>query len=126
MSAPGSRRERARTAGSGSVHGGPVVGRRGARTLGGVRHSVRSPCLAHGPGAGHPLYLTARADPIIDAGQSLVQSWLAARYPTQGAEALETAADAIVRMTISHLILLACAPQFTAQRLATAALRLLS
>ncbi|MGW7195659.1 TetR family transcriptional regulator [Streptomyces chryseus] len=70
-------------------------------------------------------FLTARTDPIFDAGQSLVQGWLATRYPEQGTEALEMAADVIVRMTISHLILPAGEPQFTARRLATAALKLL-
>ncbi|MEU7121937.1 TetR/AcrR family transcriptional regulator [Streptomyces zaomyceticus] len=70
-------------------------------------------------------YLTARADPIFDAGQRLVQSWLASRYPQQDAETLEMAADVIVRMTISHLILPAEEQHLTARRLATAALKLL-
>ncbi len=70
-------------------------------------------------------YLTARADPIFDAGQSLVQGWLATRYPHQHTESLEIAADVIVRMTISHLILPADEQHLTARRLATAALKLL-
>lgn len=70
-------------------------------------------------------YLTARADPIFDAGQSLVQDWLGTRYPEQRTETLEMTADVIVRMTISHLILPADAPGITARRLATAALKLL-
>ncbi|MFE9740315.1 TetR family transcriptional regulator [Streptomyces sp. NPDC006477] len=68
-------------------------------------------------------YLTARADPIFDAGQYLVREWLGTRYPEQHTENLEMAADIIVRMTISHLILPAAEPQVTARRLATAALR---
>ncbi|MEU6903118.1 MULTISPECIES: TetR family transcriptional regulator [Streptomyces] len=70
-------------------------------------------------------YLTARADPIFDAGQTLVQGWLATRYPQQHTESLHMAADVIVRMTISHLILPADEQNLTAQRLATAALKLL-
>ncbi|MCM2428724.1 TetR family transcriptional regulator [Streptomyces sp. RKAG337] len=70
-------------------------------------------------------YLTARADPIFDAGQRLLQDWLSKRYPEQQPEALETAADVIVRMAISHLLLPANNPAFTARRLATAALKLL-
>ncbi|MGW6842938.1 hypothetical protein [Streptomyces sp. NPDC054958] len=70
-------------------------------------------------------YFTARADPIFDAGQILVQGWLATRYPQQQTEAVELASDVIVRMTISHLILPADDKHLTAQRLATAALKLL-
>ncbi|MFJ3833675.1 TetR family transcriptional regulator [Streptomyces sp. NPDC090046] len=70
-------------------------------------------------------YLTARADPIFDAGQTLVQGWLATRYPEQHTDSLQMAADVIVRMTISHLILPADEQHLTAERLATAALKLL-
>ncbi|MCX5583255.1 TetR family transcriptional regulator [Streptomyces erythrochromogenes] len=70
-------------------------------------------------------YLTARADPIFDAGQTLVQGWLATRYPHQHTESVQMAADVIVRMTISHLILPTDEQHLTAQRLATAALKLL-
>ncbi len=70
-------------------------------------------------------YLTARADPIFDAGQTLVRGWLATRYPQQRTESVEMAADVIVRMTISHLVLPADEPHLTAGRLATAALKLL-
>ncbi|MER5308520.1 TetR family transcriptional regulator [Streptomyces sp. NPDC002773] len=70
-------------------------------------------------------YLTARADPIFDAGQSLVQEWLGTRYPEQRTETLEMTADVIVRMTISHLVLPAAEPHITARRIATAALKLL-
>ncbi|MEV0992385.1 TetR family transcriptional regulator [Streptomyces sp. NPDC049949] len=70
-------------------------------------------------------YLTARSDPIFDAGQTLVQGWLATRYPQQHTDSLQMAADVIVRMTISHLILPAGEQDLTAQRLATAALKLL-
>ncbi|MFD6115471.1 TetR family transcriptional regulator [Streptomyces yangpuensis] len=70
-------------------------------------------------------YLTARADPIFDAGQTLIQGWLATRYPQQRTESVQMAADVIVRMTISHLILPADEQHLTAQRLATAALKLL-
>ncbi|MFF9914699.1 TetR family transcriptional regulator [Streptomyces sp. NPDC013457] len=70
-------------------------------------------------------YLTARADPIFDAGRHLVREWLGTRYPEQQAETLEMTADIIVRMTISHLILPAAEPHVTARRLATVALKLL-
>ncbi|MGA5421938.1 TetR family transcriptional regulator [Streptomyces lavendulocolor] len=70
-------------------------------------------------------YLTARTDPIFDAGQDLVRNWLATRYPGQDMEAVEVAADVIVRMTISHLVLPGGEPRITAHRLATAARKLL-
>ncbi|MFF4262256.1 TetR family transcriptional regulator [Streptomyces virginiae] len=70
-------------------------------------------------------YLTTRADPIFDAGRTLVREWLATRYPQQHAESVEMAADVIVRMTISHLILPTDDPHLTARRLAAAALKLL-
>ncbi|TXS50087.1 TetR family transcriptional regulator [Streptomyces sp. t39] len=70
-------------------------------------------------------YLTARSDPIFDASQSLVLSWLATRNPQHDAATLETTADVIVRMTISHLILPAGDKQLTARRLAGAALQLM-
>ncbi|WP_079188358.1 TetR family transcriptional regulator [Streptomyces sp. CB02009] len=70
-------------------------------------------------------YLTARTDPIFDAGQYLVREWLSTRYSEQPTENREMAADIIVRMTISHLILPAAEPHVTARRLATAALKLL-
>lgn len=70
-------------------------------------------------------YLTARADPIFDAGQALLQDWLSTRYPAQNKEIIELAADITVRMTISHLILPTKPPQHTARRLATAVLTLL-
>lgn len=70
-------------------------------------------------------YLTARADPIFDAGRSLVQEWLGTRYPEQHTETLEMTADVIVRMTISHLILPTAEPRITARKLAVAAAKLL-
>ncbi|MEV7446259.1 TetR family transcriptional regulator [Streptomyces sp. NPDC091204] len=70
-------------------------------------------------------YLTARADPIFDAGHTLVQGWLATRYPQQRTESVELAADVIVRMTISHLLLPSDEKHLTPQRVATAALKLL-
>ncbi|MFD3333067.1 TetR family transcriptional regulator [Streptomyces sp. NPDC058700] len=70
-------------------------------------------------------YLTARADPVFDAGQTLVREWLGTRFPEQHTETLEMTADVIVRMTVSHLVLPAAEPRITARRLATAAMRLL-
>ncbi|WP_143663785.1 hypothetical protein [Streptomyces sp. rh34] len=70
-------------------------------------------------------YLTARGDPIFDAGRSLVRKWLATRHPEQDTETLGMAADVIVCMTISRLLLPAGEPCLTAGRLTTAALKLL-
>ncbi|WP_261992676.1 hypothetical protein [Streptomyces sp. adm13(2018)] len=69
--------------------------------------------------------LTARADPIFDAGQYLVREWMGTRHPEQHTETLAMAADIVVRMTISHLVLPAAEPRITARRLAAAALKLL-
>ncbi|MFE9934206.1 TetR family transcriptional regulator [Streptomyces sp. NPDC005533] len=70
-------------------------------------------------------YLTARADPIFDAGQSLLQEWLRERCPDPDDQDIEVAADIAVRMTISHLILSTHPPRHTARRLAAAVLKLL-
>lgn len=71
------------------------------------------------------LYLTARADPILDSSQALLRDWLGGRHPEQEEETIRLAADVTVRMTISHLILPASPPQHTADRLATAVSKLL-
>lgn len=70
-------------------------------------------------------YLTARADPVFDAGQTLLCAWLTERFPECGEAAITTAADITVRMTISHLILPSAEARPTAQRLSSAVLKIL-
>jgi AcrR family transcriptional regulator len=64
-------------------------------------------------------YLTARPDPVFDAGQALLAEWLRRNYREVDAEDIEVAADMTVRMTISHLILPRWDPLSTAQRLSS-------
>ncbi|MGW7056609.1 TetR family transcriptional regulator [Streptomyces sp. NPDC054887] len=70
-------------------------------------------------------YLTARADPIFDAAQSLLRAWLTERFPGQDKEIIDAAADIAVRMTISHLLLPGAAPRPTAKRLSLTVLKVL-
>lgn len=68
-------------------------------------------------------YLTARADPIFDAAQSLLRAWLTERFPGHDEELIDTAADIAVRMTISHLLLPGADPRPTAQRISLSVLK---
>ncbi|MFE9812770.1 TetR family transcriptional regulator [Streptomyces sp. NPDC005227] len=70
-------------------------------------------------------YLTARADPVFDAAQTLLRAWLAERFPNQNEHAITVAADITVRMTISHLVLPDMDAAETAERLAGAVLKVL-
>lgn len=70
-------------------------------------------------------YLTARADPVFDAAQTLLRAWLAERFPNQNEPAITVAADITVRMTISHLVLPDTDEAETAERLANAVLKVL-
>lgn len=70
-------------------------------------------------------YLTARADPIFDAAQSLLRAWLTERFPERDEELVDVAADIAVRMTISHLVLPGADPRPTAERLSLAVLKVL-
>ncbi|MFE7647365.1 TetR family transcriptional regulator [Streptomyces phaeoluteigriseus] len=70
-------------------------------------------------------YLTARADPIFDAAQSLLCAWLTERFPGGDEELVATAADIAVRMTVSHLLLPGADPQSTAERISLASLAVL-
>lgn len=70
-------------------------------------------------------YLTARTNPLFDAAQGLFRAWLAERFPARGAEDVEVAADFVVRMAISHLVLPARPPTMAAGRLSRTALRVL-
>ncbi|MGW7358022.1 TetR family transcriptional regulator [Streptomyces sp. NPDC054802] len=70
-------------------------------------------------------YLTARADPVFDAAQSLLHAWFTERFPGRDEELVATAADITVRMTISHLLLPGADPRPTAERLSLAVLKVL-
>ncbi|GAA1095672.1 TetR family transcriptional regulator [Kitasatospora arboriphila] len=87
---------------------------------------IRAVVLAARKGSDSLLpYLTARADPIFDAGQNLLRTWLTERFPERDEDLIDTAADIAVRMTISHLVLPGADPRPTAQRLSLAVLKVL-
>ncbi|MGW0915140.1 TetR family transcriptional regulator [Streptomyces sp. NPDC002784] len=71
-------------------------------------------------------YLTARADPIFDAAQSLLRAWLTERFPDRDEDLVALATDITVRMTISHLLLPGEEPGPTAARISQAVLKVLS
>ncbi|MFC8273427.1 TetR family transcriptional regulator [Streptomyces sp. NPDC057271] len=70
-------------------------------------------------------YLTARADPIFDAAQSMLRAWLAERFPGRDKDLIDLAADITVRMTISHLLLPGGDPRPTAARISLSVLKVL-
>ncbi|MGW0719764.1 TetR family transcriptional regulator [Streptomyces sp. NPDC002778] len=70
-------------------------------------------------------YLTARTDPLVDAARGLLRAWLAGRFPTRREEDVDVAADLVVRMAVSHLVLPVWPPEVAASRLSRSAFRVL-
>lgn len=87
---------------------------------------VRAVVLAAREGSDSLLpYLTARADPVFDAAQNLLRTWLTERFPDQDQVLVDVAADVAVRMTLSHLVLPGADPRATAERISLAVLKVL-
>ncbi|MFD4543796.1 TetR family transcriptional regulator [Streptomyces bauhiniae] len=71
-------------------------------------------------------YLTARPDPVFQASHHMLRAWLGTHYPHLATERLELAADTVVRMTISHLVLPGWDPVTAASKLSRIATALLT
>jgi AcrR family transcriptional regulator len=77
-------------------------------------------------GAGELLpYLTTHADLVVDAAGAVIREWAAQYLPGVGEARLAVAADAVVRLTISHIVMPSGPPAETAAMLADVLTRLL-
>ncbi len=100
-----------------------------------IRHTLdeaaRNPLIsamltgAHG-GADELLpYLTTRSGMVLAAAGSVVEAWLTTAAPDLPADVRRTAVDAVVRLTVSHIVLPDSPPEQTAAALADLFVRLL-
>ncbi|WDZ87437.1 TetR/AcrR family transcriptional regulator [Micromonospora cathayae] len=71
-------------------------------------------------------YLTTRAELVLAEAAGAVREWAAGRLPDADPAALAFAADAVVRLVVSHIVLPSASPERTAHALAELAVRLLS
>lgn len=87
---------------------------------------LRSILTAARAGDDHALPLiTTRSQPVLDAATSMLTAWFLAHFPDLSRSDVEDAADALVRLTVSHLVLPTGDRTSTARRLARIALRCL-
>jgi AcrR family transcriptional regulator len=71
-------------------------------------------------------YLTTRAELVLTEATGAVREWAADRLPDADPAALASAADAVVRLVVSHIVLPLAPPDRTADALANLAVRLLA
>ncbi|MDQ6838569.1 MAG: TetR family transcriptional regulator [Actinomycetota bacterium] len=69
--------------------------------------------------------LTTRSAPIVKTAGEALTGWLAGRLPDLDPDDIAAGVDALVRLTVSHLVLPAAGHEQTANRLAQVALRYL-
>lgn len=50
-------------------------------------------------------FLTSRPDPVFSSARGLVAAWMAGRAPATARERRDEAADVVVRLTLSHMLL---------------------
>lgn len=50
-------------------------------------------------------YLTARSEPVVTGARMLVRSWCQSHYPQFDTVRTDQAADVVVRLTLSHIVL---------------------
>jgi AcrR family transcriptional regulator len=103
--------------------GDPVAGARAA-----VAHTLRTgaddPLLkailsnARGPSDLLPL-LTTRAEPLFESSRKLLTGYLTAHWPHLATRDVALVADAVIRLTVSHLVLPLAPIERTADNLAT-------
>lgn len=70
-------------------------------------------------------YLTTRVDVILAAAGQIIAEWASVYLPQLDAEVVNTCADSIVRLTVSHIVLPAGPPEPSADALAEIFVRLL-
>ncbi|MFI6819394.1 TetR family transcriptional regulator [Micromonospora sp. NPDC050187] len=71
-------------------------------------------------------YLTTRAELVLDEATDALLEWAGHRLPEADPAALAFAADAVVRLVVSHIVLPQAPPDRTARHLTNLALHLLS
>jgi AcrR family transcriptional regulator len=69
-------------------------------------------------------YLTTRSDMVLQAAGAVVESWLSPLTPQLPAEIRRGAVDAVVRLTVSHIVLPGAPAEQTAMMLADLLVRL--
>jgi AcrR family transcriptional regulator len=70
-------------------------------------------------------YLTTRSGMVLDAAGAVIREWAATFHPNCSADAVQLAAESLVRLTVSHLVLPLAPPAATASALAEVFARLL-
>lgn len=70
-------------------------------------------------------YLTTRSGLLLDAAGAVIREWAATFRPDCPSEAVQLAAESLVRLTVSHLVLPLAPPDRTATALAEVFVRLL-
>lgn len=69
--------------------------------------------------------LTTRSAPVLEAASTVLVAWFGEQFPDVAPDVLAEGVDALVRLTVSHLVLPAAPPDATARRLASLAVRFL-
>ena len=69
--------------------------------------------------------LTTRSAPVLEASSAVLTGWFCAQFPDMEPQVVAEGVDALVRLTVSHLVLPAAPPAETAARLAGLAVRFL-
>jgi AcrR family transcriptional regulator len=70
-------------------------------------------------------YLTTRADVVLVAAGEVVQEWIVAHRPETDEDVAALAAESIIRLTVSHIVLPGASPAASADALAEVFVRLL-
>ncbi|GIE86059.1 TetR/AcrR family transcriptional regulator [Actinoplanes regularis] len=71
-------------------------------------------------------YLTTRSDIVLDAAGAVIREWAAEHLPQVTAPVVDVAADVVVRLTVSHIVLPRLPAAETADVLADVFVRLLT
>ena len=114
-----------------ACHGGDVGVATYAAILLTLDEAARNPLvravLTSGRGGAEGLlpYLTTRSDVVLTAAGRMLTEWVGTRRPGLGPEAVALAVDAVIRLTVSHIMLPLDTPAGTAGRLSGTFLRLL-
>ncbi len=70
-------------------------------------------------------YLTTRSDIVLQAAGAVVEEWAAAYLPDLDPAVVALAAESIIRLTVSHIVLPSGSPETSATALAEVFVRLL-
>lgn len=92
-----------------------------------ARNPLVRAVLTSGRGGAEELlpYLTTRSDVVLTAAGKMLIEWTSVQLPTVSAATVALAADAVIRLTVSHIMLPLDTPAGSAARLSDTFLRLL-